>query len=225
MWKSATIVMTALMALSWSSSAQASYDAVTTSPHNLAGPDAPLGDVCLGCHNSNGAGAAPDALAPTPAWSSIAAGNFDVAGSAQEFANTTQTCLHCHDGTTAAGVTRPGAPVKTKNGGSNHPSHPVELAYPRNTSGGFVSAIRIPQQKQFWSVPDIVDGALVLPTGPTSSYQVLSADISAGQYMFQAVRTREGKVECESCHNPHDNTIRPFLRAMPPQLCLVCHDK
>ena len=222
MGKLATIVITALAALSLAAAAQASYDAVATSPHNLAGPDAGLGDICMGCHNAVD-GAEPDALAPTPAWSSISAGNFDVSGTAQEFANTTQTCLSCHDGTTAAGVTRPGAPVTPKNGGTNHPSHPVELDYPRNTSGGFISAIRIPQQRQFWSVPDIVDGALVRPTGPTSSYQPLDAD--DGQLMFQAVRTRSGKVQCESCHNPHDNTIRPFLRAMPPQLCLVCHDK
>ena len=34
------------------------------------------------------------------------------------------------------------------------------------------------------------------------------------------------RVECASCHNPHDNTNRPFLRISNDNsaLCLTCHD-
>jgi predicted CXXCH cytochrome family protein len=39
------------------------------------------------------------------------------------------------------------------------------------------------------------------------------------------VRSRDGKVACESCHNPHSDRYPPYLRSMPPDLCLVCHNK
>ncbi|MFQ6079522.1 MAG: cytochrome c3 family protein [Thermodesulfobacteriota bacterium] len=33
-------------------------------------------------------------------------------------------------------------------------------------------------------------------------------------------------MECGSCHNPHDNSIRPFLRNTNENsaLCLTCHN-
>ncbi|MCF6192532.1 MAG: cytochrome c3 family protein [Candidatus Hydrothermae bacterium] len=35
------------------------------------------------------------------------------------------------------------------------------------------------------------------------------------------------KVQCGTCHNPHDNTNAPFLEASNTgsQLCLTCHLK
>ncbi|NIT03465.1 cytochrome C [Candidatus Saccharibacteria bacterium] len=37
----------------------------------------------------------------------------------------------------------------------------------------------------------------------------------------------DGKVECASCHDPHDDIISPFLRETMSgsQLCLRCHEK
>ena len=41
------------------------------------------------------------------------------------------------------------------------------------------------------------------------------------------VRLYRGKVECTSCHNPHNNDITPFLRKANTNsaLCFTCHDK
>ena len=33
------------------------------------------------------------------------------------------------------------------------------------------------------------------------------------------------RMECVTCHDPHDNGHRPFLRADLQKLCLVCHSK
>ena len=35
-----------------------------------------------------------------------------------------------------------------------------------------------------------------------------------------------GYVQCDSCHNPHDNTYAPFLKINPAggAICLTCHD-
>ncbi len=210
-------------------SAGFSYDIVAQSPHNFAGANAPIQEVCRGCH------LVPDTpqkgLSVSPAWAAQGApiGPFNVGvrspdGSFTEFANTSQVCLQCHDGVMSVGVNPPGATQAPHRGGSNHPDHPVLVDYPRNPAGDFIKATPLPQHRQFWSVPDIVADQLVLPSGPVSSYQP-AADTDPAMLMGSVVRTRNGKVHCESCHNPHDNTVRPFLRKLPPKLCLVCHDK
>jgi len=224
----AGIVMGLLAAILWSGtvSAQNSYDIVAASVHNLAGPGAPISKVCGGCHVASG-NANPDQLAATPAWAVGTTGSGFSVGTpgSGEFSNTTQTCLQCHDGTTATGIQRAGTAAVQGKAGKKHLSHPVEMLYPRNSAGDFIINTDLPQQRQFWSVPNIVNDALLIPSGPVSSYQPVAKNAVADDLLFSAVRTRDGKVQCESCHNPHDDTIRPFLRATPPQLCLVCHDK
>jgi len=39
--------------------------------------------------------------------------------------------------------------------------------------------------------------------------------------------TANDRVECASCHDPHDDSIQPFLRAIntDSQVCLTCHKK
>ena len=40
------------------------------------------------------------------------------------------------------------------------------------------------------------------------------------------VKLYEGKVECASCHDPHDCSIKPFLRISNDKsgLCMACHE-
>jgi len=33
------------------------------------------------------------------------------------------------------------------------------------------------------------------------------------------------RMECVTCHDPHDNGHRPFLRADLEELCVACHSK
>ena len=39
-----------------------------------------------------------------------------------------------------------------------------------------------------------------------------------------AAGSEDGNIECSTCHNPHDDTNRPFLRAPINEICLKCHE-
>ncbi|MDH4229180.1 MAG: cytochrome c3 family protein [Nitrospirota bacterium] len=183
------------------------------------------GDPCLGCHMATNTPSG-DELVASPLWgggwaSGVFGGPSFVAPG--KVADPSSACLECHDGGLAVGVhQQKGELVTREHGGSKSPDHPVRLTYPRNIRGNWVMPTPLPQHRQYWAVPDLREGELVLPTGPTSRYYQV-ADTDAMR--FGAVRTRSGKVECDSCHNPHSNRVAPYLRAMPPDLCLVCHDK
>jgi len=223
------------LALPGAAMAQDPYEAVADSPHNLVG-NAPMREICLACHEAppgeagGGSGVDP-LLAASPLWGGQGAGPpvFSTAtrpgAGPQGTANDTSgRCLECHDGVLATAVHQGTEPVLPERGGTRHPDHPIRILYPRDTAGTFVVPTPIPQNRQYWSVPDIRDGRLVVPTGPASTYQdITGADLTA--LTFSLVRVREGQVECESCHNPHSNQYPPFLRQMPPGLCLVCHNK
>ena len=61
----------------------------------------------------------------------------------------------------------------------------------------------------------VSDGDLALP------------DSSKSVDAAQIVRLFDGRLECSSCHNPHDNSIGDFLVMSNDNsaLCLTCHDK
>jgi predicted CXXCH cytochrome family protein len=96
--------------------------------------------------------------------------------------------------------------------------HPYNVMYPRRTNGRFVPERPTVNQYRYWSIPDLHNGDLVLPTGPTSSLLAMPASA-------RMVRTSEGRVQCDSCHDPHNNGSAPFLRAPAQDLCLICHDR
>lgn len=213
--------------------AQNPYEQVADSPHNFLG-QAALREVCLACHLAPAptAGAEGGAIAAAPRWGGAGPGGAvfpvadDPAGGAQA-PDTSGRCLECHDGVLATAVHDHEGPVAPERGGTRHPDHPIRVLYPRDPGGNFLVPTPIPQNRQYWSVPDIRAGKLTVPTGPVSTYQPMTrmngSDTAA--MTFGLVRVRDGKVHCESCHNPHSNQFPPFLRQAPPGLCLVCHDK
>jgi len=222
--------MAVLLALPVAASAQNPYEQVADSPHNFLGT-APMRDICLACH------IAPpipvegeaDLLGTAPLWGGAGTGDAvfpvvnDPAGGAGA-PDTSGRCLECHDGVVATAVHTDRGPIVPERGGTKPPDHPIRITYPRDPGGVFLVATPLPQNRQYWSVPDIRAGALVLPTGPASTYQdATGTDLLA--LTFGLVRVRDGQVACESCHNPHSNQTPPFLRQMPPGLCLVCHNK
>ncbi|MDH5525830.1 MAG: cytochrome c3 family protein [Nitrospirota bacterium] len=183
------------------------------------------GEICLGCHVNPPDTAADDFLVASPLWGGgWNSGLFPVGqAAADDWSDTSDACLECHDGGLAGAVHQQRDEVVTRErGGSRSPDHPIRIPYPRAVSGKFVVPTPLPQHLQYWSVPDMKGEQLILPHGPTSSYQTL---VDVDSATFNAVRTRDGKVHCESCHNPHSNKAAPYLRAMPPDLCLVCHEK
>jgi predicted CXXCH cytochrome family protein len=212
--------------------AQSPYEEVAQTSHNFLGATN-LQEVCLSCHLSTDVvpGTEQALLTANPLWGGGADlnGTFTVGtitsnGTYEEFPDTSGACLSCHDGVLATSVHQEDGLVTEERGGRRQTNHPIRVLYPRDTNGAFVVPTPIPQNLQYWSIPDIRAGELRLPTGPMSSYQqVVGGD--AAQITFEAVRSRNGEVECESCHNPHSDRIPPYLRDMPPDLCLVCHNK
>lgn len=213
-------------------SAQSPYEEVAETSHNFLGAT-DLSQVCLSCHLSADVvpGSETQLLTATPIWGgggdlggAFPVGTLTASGTYAEFPDTSGACLECHDGVLATGVHRNEDPVTPERGGSNKPEHPIRTPYPRGPNGAFVVATPLPQNRQYWSIPDIRDGELRVPTGPMSSYQQVAGG-DPELLKFSLVRSRNGEVACESCHNPHSDRIRPYLRGMPPDLCLVCHNK
>ncbi|MFQ5508600.1 MAG: cytochrome c3 family protein [Leptospirillia bacterium] len=204
-------------------SAQSPYDGVLGTTHNFLGSTLPQ-EVCLGCHIPP-ANVDPNQLVADPLWGGGGLGVFLVGSTDTEFPDTSQACLSCHDGVTATAVHQDTG-VTTERGGSRVRNHPIQITYPRATNGTFVVSTPLPQNTQFFTVPDIAAGTLVLPTGSLSTYQPLNdPNATEEQLTFRLIRTRNGEVHCESCHNPHSDLTPPYLRALGENLCLVCHDK
>ncbi len=46
-----------------------------------------------------------------------------------------------------------------------------------------------------------------------------------GTEFSNGIKLFDGKVECATCHNVHDDEISPFLRVEQRRLCQTCHNK
>ncbi|MBI3804855.1 MAG: cytochrome c3 family protein [Nitrospirae bacterium] len=152
------------------------------------------------------------------------------------------TCLACHDGALAKDMhginvdqPRVGASAFISNDGGlsrrevsplSRVDHPISIPYPRKPSGQFVPENPTVTYARYWTLPDLRPEGYILPETGSSSYLDLPKEkVSSPELLSTLVRTTSGKVECDSCHNPHNESIRPFLRAPSPSLCLVCHDR
>ncbi len=151
-------------------------------------------------------------------------------------------CLSCHDGalgTDMHGINvdnpRVGATANVPFDGLSGPrgapplsrvDHPISIRYPRQPDGQFVPLNPTVTRSRYWALPDRQAHELVLPTSNTSSYLDLpQGNLSSEAHLSTLVRTTEGMMECDSCHNPHSEAVRPFLRVPSKNLCLVCHDR
>lgn len=155
---------------------------------------------------------------------------------------TSLTCLACHDGavgTDMHGVNvedpRLGAPAsRSWKGGLvqreapplSRVDHPISIRYPRKPNGMFIPENPTVTLSRYWTIPDRHPEGFTLPNGDSSSYLDLPLErVSSPEILSTLVRTTSGRVECDSCHNPHSEKIRPFLRAPSATLCLICHDR
>jgi predicted CXXCH cytochrome family protein len=129
------------------------------------------------------------------------------------------------------------------------PDHPISTFYPRKPDGELVLEGTATSQRRFFSIADLQDDQLVLPTGPTSRFYLLTpgnpqallpnnnsnnnraavssaaGDSSDPTEPFRLIRTTFGVIHCDSCHNAHSEMHAGFLRDKSPQLCLICHDR
>lgn len=217
------------------------YQTVLGTPHDfVVRGDLPAGQrVCASCHGhdrmgavdplASGSGTDPVAqtsppAAPPPLWQPSAP-SFLIGSGHQAGKNlptgSSGVCLECHDGVLGREV------HQLDRGNARSFDHPYNTPYPRRADGRFLPERPTLNQYRYWSIPDLRDGRLVLPSGPVSTRLVLAgADSSTeGGAIPNLVRTGDGIMHCDSCHDPHSNGNGPFLRAPAHDLCLICHDR
>lgn len=152
------------------------------------------------------------------------------------------SCLACHDGVLGkdmhgvnVGAPRFGAegalPLEGVVGRLGAPplsrvDHPISVPYPRRPDGRFDPENPTVTFSRYWAIPDRRPDGFTLPVDHVSSYLDLPAGGNVSRESISTlVRTTSGRVECDSCHNPHSEQVRPFLRVPSASLCLVCHDR
>lgn len=181
---------------------------VSDSPHNLnsyPGVNIPGIQVCLPCHVPHNAQDRPGErnLLWNHAETEQTFAMFS--SSAGQPQGTSKLCLSCHDGVTALDSYGGNVGTTVLPSGDRHNlgtdltnDHPIGVAYPTTYIG------------QRWNDP---------------------ATFAPGRNGGSGVRlvTVAGvkRVECNSCHTPHDNGLGNFLRVPIEQsyLCLQCHIK
>ena len=242
------LVVASLFVFGSADAADESFLSVVETPHNLA--LSPLIDPCGVCHTDSGDDQRSEKI-NSPIW--IKNGeleNIPFTPKAHSFPGqslkrpigSSHSCLSCHDGVVAMDAHIMGLRAEgTSNfnkfldgffepvGGPGDRSfrfldHPVSISYPRKPSGKFKGSNITPRMHRYWSIPDISNDEITLPTGPQSSYLHPPSQEKASSRSL-LVRTSGGFVECDSCHNPHNNEKAAFLRESGHSLCLICHDR
>lgn len=205
----------------------------------------PSDEICVFCHTPHGFNtdldndSTPDQensdKAPAPLWNrriTDGMGSFTVYTSPTMNTTCAATpspislvCLSCHDeGNVGAGdggvvnysdthnlVNEPNRGDSVPNCGGCHPN-------------GTTSEL----PGSWWQIgPDLSDDhpvSMVYPTAAQDSKFNVPPSLTTG---WPDVKLFYGRVECPSCHNPHDPTTRPFLRKTldGSSLCLNCHQK
>ncbi|MFQ6084309.1 MAG: cytochrome c3 family protein [Candidatus Aminicenantia bacterium] len=176
--------------------------------------------VCVFCHTPHQASAASG---QDPLWnhtlsSTANYGTYDsdtidatditdIGGAAAGSANVSNLCMSCHDGTIAVGSlwnppnVNPPADTTTKVTGGANLGTDLSDDHPINFTYDSTLATN--------------DGELNTP--------VSTSWVDAGQ----TVPLFSSKVQCASCHDPHDDTNQPFLVKgnTDSALCTTCHIK
>jgi predicted CXXCH cytochrome family protein len=145
-------------------------------------------------------------------------------------------CLTCHDGALGTDVHQRGfsaggegdriREMITVKEDSRLLDHPDSVIYPRKTTGEFSAKSANPNLKRYWSIPDRDINGVIIPTGPNSvSLGLMNIEPDNALQATGLVRTFFGVIHCDSCHNPHLDQNRPFLRVPTHDLCLVCHQR
>ncbi len=224
------------------------FDLVLASKHNLlpAGSDSPRDTVCGSCHVEAGK-TEEGRINAVPAWDKdnpIQAYSLKHIVQPDPGKGTPETkpfgpsfdCLTCHDGVlgnnvhqlgfSGSGPTGNSDSIASLQTGLRTPDHPDSISYPREPDGRLAGERADPKLKRYWSIPDRDENGVTLPSGPKSaSLNLQNIDPNDPAAVSTLVRTFMGVIHCDTCHNPHNNETRPFLRVPHKTLCLVCHDR
>jgi len=118
-----------------------------------------------------------------------------------------RACMSCHDGTVAVGdLSLASKGIDTTVKGGNAPAgnlnQGINYFAPANMQTNHPLGV---------SKPATVAG-----------FTAFKTVVSTSAVNYDGL----GNVQCDSCHNPHDNTFPPFLKINPAggAICLTCHD-
>jgi len=189
-------------------------DNVTSSKHNMSTRSGltNYGEVCVYCHTPHGGGTQNAPLwnrtfgaGPYQMYNNSYSSTIDmtVAASPQ---GVSLACLSCHDGTIGLDViiNRPNADTSMAGSGNTMPLNAGQFFANLGTDLRNDHPISI-------TYDNVADPAFNAPTG--------------GKVDILPLYT--GRVECGTCHNPHNTTNTPFLRKAnsSSNLCKTCHIK
>lgn len=195
--------------------AWAQADNVAASKHNMS-TRAGLtnyGSVCVYCHTPHGGPNSTNA----PLWNrSFGVGPYQMYDNAwsstiqMTVAATPQgvslACLSCHDGTIGLDViaNRPNADTSLAGSGTTMPAN----------AGQFFANLGT----------DLRNDHPVSVTYSTAADPAFNAP-DASNRVGGVLPLYTSRVECGTCHNPHNTTNAPFLRTTSSTLCGTCHIK
>ena len=227
-WKSIWLVLLLMPGLSVQAAS------VVGSKHDLSTANTP--ETCVFCHTPHGAS---DSIAPlwnrrisdTSVFQPYSSATMGVTPASTPNA-LSLACLSCHD----EGLV-PGSPDGAVYSGDQHgvinpPNRSTPFDFgPCDACHKMPPPFFTPELGDWWQVgPDLRNDHPV--SMDYASAQALDPELKPAPdpikgWGNQDLKLFDGKVECPTCHNPHDPTYRPFLRKPnnQSQICYTCHDK
>ena len=210
MTKYAIRIAVLVLVAGWVTSASAQTSRIADTPHNMNNLDVwginiPDNRICLPCHAPHNASAS-DEEDFTALWNHESTDQtfqpyVSLSGSnGGQPEGTSKKCLSCHDGVTAIDAF----------GGND----------------GAFNNIRIPEGRPSIIGTDLRDDHPIGVEYPPADLEGYNEKSSFTHVKVIDVNGVD-RVECTSCHDPHDNTLGMFLRQTTAgsALCLECHDK
>jgi len=225
----AALAAATALAASLSSPLVAQTDDVASTKHNLSvssGGNDPTsgnalvdyGEICVSCHTPHGG------QTSAPLWnrnfSSATYQMYDAAHSSTidmdvdaQPTGISMACLSCHDGTIGLDVI-----INAPNSfaGSIPGTTPGTNTMPSGSNALLDTDLRN-------------DHPISVVYDPTQdpAFNPVASILTAGLRLFTDPSSPGSKVQCASCHNPHNDTFSPLLRISnsSSDLCTTCHIK
>jgi len=214
MKKSLMVVVVLLLAVGMTNAqiADTKHDLSTSSGSGGAVASSETG-TCIFCHTphtTNGA----DLLWNKGTGTIASYNTVALAATAGSSGEGSTACMSCHDGATAIGVILNGS-------GSGTGTTTIPITDGGNVTSGIIAS-GMPDMTTDLSGDHPVGILYSESIAADASGFVASATVTSG-----GLKLTGGKVECNSCHDPHDNTNGTFLRKSNAgsALCISCHSK